>query len=93
MGNPLPGMPANTFTVSTTASVDDAVATGIGGSLVGVAVSSEHLLSMAVMLVALVAGWRSKLPLQRHLLSLAVVAVVAAGGWRQGLPLGTQLGI
>jgi len=48
---------------------------------VAVAVSSEHLLSLAVVLVALVAGWRSKLPLQIHLLSLAVVLVVAVGGW------------
>ena len=60
---------------------------------VAVAVSYEGLLSLAVVLVALVAGWRSKLPLQMHLLSLAVVLVVAVGGWRQRLPLGTQLGI
>ena len=52
-----------------------------------VAVSYEKLLSLVVVLVALVAGWRSKLPLQMHLLSLAV------GGWRQRLPLGMQLGI
>ena len=61
-------------------------------SSVAVAVSPEHLLSLAVVLVALVAGWRSKLPLQMHLLPLAVVAVVAVGGWRQKLPLGPQLG-
>ena len=60
---------------------------------VAVAVSSEHLLSLAAVLVTLVAGWRSKLPLQMHLLSLAVVLVVAVGGWRQRLPLGAQLGI
>ena len=60
---------------------------------VALALSSAHLLSLAVMLVALVAGWRSKLPLQMHLLPLAVVLVVAVAGWRQRLPLGTQLGI
>ena len=60
---------------------------------VAVAVSSEHLLSLAVVLVVLVAGWRSKLPLQMHLLTLAVVLVVAVVGWRQRRPLGTQLGI
>ena len=60
---------------------------------VAVAVSSEHLLSLAVALVVPVAGWRSKLPLQMHLLTLAAVAVVAVGGWRQRLPLGAQLGI
>ena len=55
--------------------------------VVAVAVASEHLLSLVVVVVvALVAGWRSK-----HLLSLAVV--VAVGGWRQRLPPGTQLGI
>ena len=58
-----------------------------------VAVSSERLLSLAVVLVVLVAGWRSKLPLQTHLLPLAVVLVVAVGGWRQRLPLGAQLEI
>ena len=65
-------------------------------SAVAVADSPEHLLSLAVvLLVALMAGWRSKLPLQMHLLFLymAVAAVVAVGGWRQRLPLGTQLGI
>ena len=63
---------------------------------VAVAVSSEHLLSLAVVLVVLVtlvAGWRSKPPLQMHLLSLAVVLVLALGGWCQRLPLGMQLGI
>ena len=59
---------------------------------VAVAVSYEHLLSLAVVLVALVAGWRSQLPLQMHLPPLAVVLVVAVAGWRQRLPLGTQLG-
>ena len=67
-------------------------------SVVVVAVASDYLLSLvvvSVVVVALVAGWRSK-----HLLSLAVTAavavVVAVGGWRQRLPLGTlgtQLGI
>ena len=57
-----------------------------------VAASSEHLLSLAVVLVALVAGWRSKLSLQMHLLSLAVVLVVAVAGWRQRLPQRTHLG-
>ena len=61
--------------------------------VVAVSVSSKHLLSLAVVLVALVAGWRAKLPLHMHLLSLAVVLVVAVGGWRWRLPLGTQLGI
>ena len=49
---------------------------------VAVAVSCEHLLSLAVVLVALVAGWRSKLPLQMHLLPLAVVLVVVVAGAR-----------
>ena len=57
-----------------------------------VAVASDYLLPLvvvSVVVVALVAGWRSK-----HLLSLAVTAtvavVVAVGGcWRQRLPLGT----
>ena len=57
--------------------------------VVAVAMASEHVLSLVVVVsvvVAVVAGWRSK-----HLLSLAVV--VALGGWRQRLPLGTQQGI
>ena len=61
-------------------------------AVVAVVVSPGHLLSLAVVL-ALVGGWRSKLPLQMHLLPLAVVLVVAVAGWRQRLPLGTQLGI
>jgi len=66
-------------------------------SSVVVAVASDYLLSLvvvSVVVVALVAGWRSK-----HLLPLmvtaAVAVVVAVGGWRQRLPLGTlgtQLG-
>ena len=62
--------------------------------VVVVAVASDYLLSLvvvSVVVVALVAVWRSK-----HLLSLAVTAAVAVGGWRQRLPLGTlgtQLGI
>ena len=63
-------------------------------AVVAVAVASDYLLSLvvvSVLVVALVAGWRSK-----HLLSLAVTAavavVVAAGGWHLGA-LGTQLGI
>ena len=65
-----------------------------------VAVSYKHLLSLAVvLLVALVAVWRSKLPLHMRLLLLslavavAAVAMVAVGGWRQRLPLGAELGI
>ena len=61
--------------------------------VVAVAVASDYLLSVvvSVVVVALVAGWRSK-----HLLPLAAAVVVAVGGWRQRLPLGTlgtQLGI
>ena len=55
--------------------------------VVAVAVASDYLLSLvvvSVVVVALVAGWRSK-----HLLPLAVAVVVAVGGWRQRLPLGT----
>ena len=44
-----------------------------------VVVLFEHLLPLAVVLVALMAGWRSKLPLQIHLLLSLAVALVGTG--------------